>query len=356
VKPLELKKRPAPKKREMVRKKVVVRAKPMRLTRTVASIGGIPINIGKIYTEEDMGIGMRDIDIGAEIDVDAFRAAKEPENVLSMRDEMLSVQDLDIGRYRAMVIQDQTNKKSIKGYFHLAQVYSEAFHERAWQGGQLWAAGGPWKPLALPHLVEAMNRFTDIKTDLIDIVSLSSRELFKLPWIFIGSKGFNLPPNELENVGRYLVAGGFIVGDAAREGKHANVRGAVGNEYDISLRRMFKEALAKVEKRCTFVRITGEHPLFHCFFDFDMPPECSGTNSDYNPNYLTGISVDDRLVGVIVYNGLGQRWADRGGTYFHMDERVDNTRLLQFGVNLIVFALTQKGSITNRLMDTISAE
>jgi hypothetical protein len=32
---------------------------------------------------------------------------------------------------------------------------------------------------------------------------------------------------------------------------------------------------------------------------------------------------------------------------------MDNTRQLQFGVNLIVFALTQEGSITHRLMESV---
>jgi hypothetical protein len=32
----------------------------------------------------------------------------------------------------------------------------------------------------------------------------------------------------------------------------------------------------------------------------------------------------------------------------------DPTRQLQFGVNLIVFALTQEGSITNQVMDSVN--
>jgi len=34
----------------------------------------------------------------------------------------------------------------------------------------------------------------------------------------------------------------------------------------------------------------------------------------------------------------------------------DNRRRLQFGVNLLVFALTQEGSITNRVMDTVGSQ
>jgi len=349
VKPLELKKRPAPKKREMVRKRVVVRAKPMRITRTVASIGGIPISIGKIYTEEDMGIGVRDIDIGAEIDVNAFRAAKEPENVLSMRDEMLSVQDLDTGRYRAMVIQDQANKKNIKGYLHLANVYSQSLsmlhHKQATYMGI--HGGGAHFPDALPRLVMRMNEFTGIKTDLVDPVHLDSRELFKLPWLYISGPEFVLTDVELQNIGEYLVAGGFIVADGAS---------TVDGSWDICMRRMFKGALAKVNRRCEFVKITGEHPIYHCYFDFDMPPGSSGTNGNSRPDYMAGIYVDGRLAGVITYNGLGWRWGDFGFAASSIFAEQDATRYFQFGVNLIVFALTQKGSITNRLMDTISVK
>ena len=148
-------------------------------------------------------------------------------------------------------------------------------------------------------------------------------------------------------MGRYLVEGGFIVGDGGSW---------VEGTSDICLRKMFKRALAKVNRRCEFVKITGEHPIFHCYFDFDSPPENQGGAGKYYPDYLIGIPVDGRLAGVICYNNLASRWADRGGYYGHIEERRENTRMLQFGVNLIVFALTQKGSITNRLMDTISVK
>ena len=127
-------------------------------------------------------------------------------------------------------------------------------------------------------------------------------------------------------------------------------------DRDISLRKMFKRALAKVNKRCQFVKITGEHPIYHCYFDFDSPPENQGGGSRYNPDYLIGIAVDDRLVGVICYCAIGRRWQDFGDSYGNIEGRINNTRALQFGVNLVVFALTQKGSITNRLMDTISVK
>ena len=31
----------------------------------------------------------------------------------------------------------------------------------------------------------------------------------------------------------------------------------------------------------------------------------------------------------------------------------DATRVLQFGINTVIFALTQEGSITNQVMDTV---
>jgi len=42
-------------------------------------------------------------------------------------------------------------------------------------------------------------------------------------------------------------------------------------------------------------------------------------------------------------------WGDSRHAYSNLD----NTRQLQFGVNVIIFALTQEGSITQQVMDMV---
>ena len=69
--------------------------------------------------------------------------------------------------------------------------------------------------------------------------------------------------------------------------------------------------------------------------------------------YLEGIVIDGRTVIIYSMKSMGTVW-HRG---LKVSERRSydsaGIRQLQFGVNLIVFALTQEGSITHRVMDEV---
>jgi hypothetical protein len=60
---------------------------------------------------------------------------------------------------------------------------------------------------------------------------------------------------------------------------------------------------------------------------------------------LEGVTINNRLVVVHTTNDYGcawNRWLNR-----------DYPSALRFGVNLVVFALTQEGSITRQVMDAV---
>jgi hypothetical protein len=63
-------------------------------------------------------------------------------------------------------------------------------------------------------------------------------------------------------------------------------------------------------------------------------------------DYLDGVFIEGRLLGICTCKNYWNLWW-KGAPQGH-------TRVLQFGVNIIIFALTQEGSITNRVMDTVS--
>jgi hypothetical protein len=125
---------------------------------------------------------------------------------------------------------------------------------------------------------------------------------------------------------------------------------------------MVRDALATVGRRAKFRRLPNDHPIFHTFFDFDGPPRAllggpgiGGDNSGEgrnNVDYLMGLEIDERLACIITYQNIGTAWENLG---YRNDKSLysDNTRHLQFGVNTIVFALTQEGSITNRVMEIV---
>lgn len=52
-----------------------------------------------------------------------MQTTREPEKQISMKEEMISLDDLDTGQYKAMVIQDPNNKQSIKGFVYIATAW-----------------------------------------------------------------------------------------------------------------------------------------------------------------------------------------------------------------------------------------
>jgi len=104
------------------------------------------------------------------------------------------------------------------------------------------------------------------------------------------------------------------------------------------------------------------HPLFHAFFDFDGAPPGHQAHSGGIPNLpnpkLYGVTLDGRMVAIIsekwytfAWGAYGQNSTSRG--LGPVPSTRDPIPSLQFAVNLVVFTLTQEGSITRRVMDTM---
>jgi len=260
-----------------------------------------------------------------------------------MKEEMISLEDLDTGQYRAMVIQDPNNKQSIKGFVYIST---------AW-GAQL-------KPpdklkRSVINLVEAVNRYTNINAKVDTHLYLDSRKIFETPFVYVtADKAFELTDIERKNFGDYLRKGGFAVID----------NGTPEYEFgqaEASLRQMLKDSLGADAQ---FLPIPNEHPMYHCFFDFDDgPPQgaeiqmvqttTTGAQGETARNssmakavhYLEGIWLDERLVAVYSDKGYAIKWK----------ELSNNEPQLKMGVNLVVFALTQAGGIAQQKMDFFSA-
>lgn len=352
AKAFEMRKRPQSRERKMVRQEVQVQAQTSHMV--ASRVGGIsmrslsqaPLELeGQATRMASVDFRTRAVDLGV-------TTTKEPENKIDMREQLLDLNFLDTGKYQAMVVQDPTDKRKIQGYFHIAQAYSARMVERNIEAS---VAGGDdeiellQNPHSVQNLVNALNEYTNIHADFSARLPLSSRELLETPWVFIPSVQFTLSDGELENLGRYLVGGGFILADAGS---------SVGGDVDVFIRQMITDALAKVGRSTRFIRLTSGHPIYHSFYNFDGPPKAivgmggSAGTGNGAVDYLIGVEVDGRLAAVISYQNLGVIWENRG----HRNQKnlyTDNTVHLQFGINTIVFALTQEGSITNRVMQNV---
>ena len=133
----------------------------------------------------------------------------------------------------------------------------------------------------------------------------------------------------------------------------------MGSQEDVNFRDIVRRALAKVGRPCEFYKITSDHPIFHCYFDFDVVPTAgrgafaAGRGDLAQPEYLIGVDVDGRLAVVFSYVRIGWGLDNADSLSRTEDAACNNQRLIQFVINTIVFALTQEGSITHRVMETI---
>ncbi|MFC1509766.1 DUF4159 domain-containing protein [Candidatus Omnitrophota bacterium] len=268
---------------------------------------------------------------------------REPENRISMREEMISLDDLDTGQYKAMIIQDARNKRDIKGFVYISTVW----------GAQLKPPNHLKRSVI--GLVEAVNKYTNINAKTDSHLLLDSRKLFNSPFVYVmADSAFELTKIERKNFGDYFIKGGFAVLD----------NGSPEHEYgqaEASLRQMLRDSLGSLAQ---FHPIPNDHPLYHCFFDFDDGPPLgaeistvqtttTGIQGEIARNahmtkpvyYLEGIWLDERLVAVYSDKGYALKWKSL----------VNNDPQLKMGVNFVVFALIQSGGISRQKMDFFSS-
>ena len=329
----------------IMHKKEIQQRKPSANIQT-KSISTMDLMVGSVASY-DFDDNMQ-ADVGTEmfiqegIDIE-MTATREPDKHISMKDEMISLEDLDTGQFKAMVIQDPNNKKNIKGFIYIAT---------AW-GAQLKPPNSLKR--AVINLKEAVNRFTNINARVDRHLFIDSEKLMETPFVYITStSAFELTEIERKNFGKYLRNGGFAVVD----------NGTPLFEYgkaEASLRQLLRDSLGPDAK---FLPIPNDHPLYHCFYDFDDgPPQGAEMAGMINTStsgrqgiaamnqkmtaqvfYLEGIWLKNRLVAIYSDKGYAIKWKDM----------TNNEPQLKMGVNMVVFALTQEGSIAQQKMEFFS--
>jgi hypothetical protein len=284
---------------------------------------------------------------------EAVGSTKEDKQKVDLSLELLDVEALDTGQYHALVVRDPQDRRSVRGFCHLAIVYSRSLYPPP------AAPENSFENYFLPgflRIPEAMNEYTDIRTDILGRLSLDDAEIFKAPWIcfFAMWHAFRLTPAEVGNLGKYLMSGGFVFEDCQNYWDRYSER----HPAYISLRNAVLEALATQDVEAAFEKLPNSHPIYHCYFDFDGPPigADAADNSIHHDevhiiSYTEGLATDGRLVALLNGKGYAAAWTafGRRGPWTTWDP----SRAFQFAVNTIVFALTQEGSVTHRLMESM---
>lgn len=231
-------------------------------------------------------------------------STRMPEHKIDMALEMLDVNSMDTGRYRAMVIQNVSDPQAVKGFIKIAHVISA----RA-VTGQIQGYSN-LNLRSIDALCDVINEYTGLEAKFIGTITYDDRRLLELP-ILIPQGSLN--EIEMENYARYMLSGGFVLGGYHRE---ALVKyGGLVDGYDF-----WKE------------RLPLDHPIFNAFFALKGG---TGGQVDWR-DIVNGYFIRGRMVGI---DNVG--WGS-------------NPRYNQMAVNVIVYALTQEGSITQRLMQGVN--
>ena len=325
TKPLELRKIPQP-KRQLARREVQlaqarmdqVQATASFNTRSlIAGVGGSGIRL----SGQSAFSTTNTMTLEPKLTAAAVTSTRTSEHKIDMALEMLDVNNMDTGRYRAIIVQDATDKQAIKGFVKLAQVVSS----RALSGN----AG--LNVQTIDRLRDVINEYTGLKAEFLGHVSFDDPRLMEIPIIYPYGG-----PNETEmaNIAQYLMSGGF---------SFTGINGQALEKYGglVQGKDFWSE------------RLPEDHPVYTTFFDlkggmpFGYSPSLGQGKSGVRPwNYLMGHYIKGRLASVTPGDG-GWGWQNevRGG---------DSTRQLQMAVNVIIYALTQEGSITQRLMQMVN--
>ena len=320
--------------------KQVTALKPRLATPAAPRLKG-PSVFGNVQTFEyalqtDVQINLKTSSI--ELSAAKIASTKDPEKRIAMREELIDLNALDTGKYKGLVIQDPTDRRNVKGFVYLGTAWANDLEPTFDSAAK-----------AIPNLVDALNEQTGISARVDAHLFLDSQELFRTPFVYITStEAFELTERELENLGEYLRQGGFIFVDNANPTTEFS-------QGEASLRRIFRGALgAQGQLR----PISNNHPIYHTFYDFDGPPVGSELeipsfseqrSLDHlviaeQSYYLEGVFLEDRMVAMYSDKGYVHTWARNYG----------NEPQLRFGINAVIFALTQEGSIAQQQIDFFS--
>ncbi len=309
TKPLELRKIPKP-KRQLARRQVHLAAARLDQVQATTNfnvrslisshVGNSGISLFKPITDNNTN----SLGLEPKLVSTSVTSTRMPEHKIDMALEMLDVNSMDTGRYRAMVVQDAGDPQAIKGFIKIAHVISARAVTDQIQGYS------NLNLRSIDALCDVINEYTGLEAKFIGTITYDDKRLLELP-ILIPQGSLN--ETEMENYARYMLSGGFIMGGYHPE---ALVKyGGLVEGYDFWSERLLPD-----------------HPIFSAFFSLKGG---TGGHVDWR-DIVNGYFIRDRMVGI---GNVG--WGS-------------NPRYNQMAVNVIVYALTQEGSITQRLMQGVN--
>ena len=196
-------------------------------------------------------------------------------------------------------------------------------------------ASGNWDadPKMPSNLLNSLIEYTSIRVNPKErIVDLDSPALFDHPFVYLtGNKLVRFTDAERLNLRRYLRNGGFMFVDDCNH----DIDGTFAKTFEAEIRSVLDKPGEELH------RLPRGHQLYRAFFSFpDGPPatshELNGWGDDMVHDHLRAIEIEGRVAVLYSNKDYGCEW-----NYDWTNKRFaarDNTR---FGVNIVVYALTQ---------------
>jgi hypothetical protein len=188
-----------------------------------------------------------------------------------------------------------------------------------------YSGGGDWynDPSAEINLLKFVAEKTNVKTVPEYVyVDAASPDIFNFPFLFATGHGnMNLSDDEVRNLREYLKRGGFLYVDD-----------------DYGLDKYFRREIKKIFPKKELVELPFDYGLYHVFYDFPYgPPKIH--EHDGKPPQGFGVFIGKRLAVYYTYeSNPSDGWAD---PEVHNDPENIREEALKFGVNLILWAITQ---------------
>ncbi len=188
-----------------------------------------------------------------------------------------------------------------------------------------YSGGGDWynDPSAEINLLKFVSEKTNVKTIPEYVyVDAASQDIFNYPILFVTGHGnMNLTETEAKNLREYLERGGFLYVDD-----------------DYGLDKYFRREIKKIFPEKELKELPFDYGLYHIYYDFPYGPPKTHEHDGKEPQGF-GIFIGKRLAIYYTYeSNPSDGWAD---AEVHGDPENIREEALRFGVNLILWAITQ---------------
>ena len=188
-----------------------------------------------------------------------------------------------------------------------------------------YGGGGDWyaNPSSLPNLFRYIRENTKMNIYLEEeVVEPGSALIFQYPMLYVTGHGnIEFSQAEVENLRKYLYAGGFFLMD---------------DNY--GLHNYAKREIKKLFPDVPLVEIPFTHPIYHQHYDFPNGiPKIH--EHDGKPAQAFGIFLDGRLALMLTYEtDLGDGWEDAA---IHSNPEEVRQKAFRMGTNIIAYLLTR---------------